>query len=342
MLTLLFTLLVAAAGLAVTSAQQKTFGMGYSQYQITSVEQNFFNHTLTSGFATLTHFWATGSPSPLIDAAIWSYYLDGESTPSIQFTSQMVAGTGFPEPHAPWGHRWFGKGSADAGWYNNFRVPFTKSIRITGRLPYGSATLWAIFRGTENLPISIGGFTLPSSARLIQQRLVNATFEPLDWVTVLDVPSGSGLLFSHTLAVTSGNLNFLEGCYHAYTPHSALFPGLTVSTGTEDYFDSAFYFNAGQFRQENAGLTHMFTNNSVAEVSAYRMHHEDPIFFADGFRFLWRNGDVSDGAGHKCTLEKGGSPAGDPQRSVVNAHTWAYVWAPAEAEATPHAALVDS
>ena len=34
-------------------------------------------------------------------------------------------------------------------------------------------------------------------------------------------------------------IRFLEGCYHAYTPHSAPYPGVVVSTGTEDYFDSA-------------------------------------------------------------------------------------------------------
>ena len=208
-------------------------------------------------------------------------------------------------------------------------MPFQKSIRITGRLVSGSAaaTLYVIFRGTENLPISISGLTLPASARLVQQRIDNAVYQPLDFVTLLDVPSGSGVLFAHTLSVSSGNLNFLEGCYHAYTPYDAAFPGITVSTGTEDYFDSAYYFNAGQFRQPNAGLTHIVANDTYAELSAYRLHEADGIFFTRGFRFLWRNGDVSDPAtGYKCTLETGGNVVGSPTASTVNTYTWAYVW----------------
>ena len=239
---LLSLLLLPSFALSQLPPSLVTFGMGYSQFVLTSAEQDFFNHSLSSPSSThgvLTHFWATGDPSALIDQAIWSYYIDGATTPSIQFTSAMVAGVGFDDQAAPWGHRWFGKGAAGAGWYNNFRVPFQRSIRVTGRLQPGSssaAVLWMIVRGTENLPIQVAGLTLPPSTRLLQSR-ISATYQPLAFVTMLDVPSGSGVLFSHTLAVNSTNLNFLEGCYHAFTPYAQAWPGLTVSTGTEDYYD---------------------------------------------------------------------------------------------------------
>jgi hypothetical protein len=57
-----------------------------------------------------------------------------------------------------------------------------------------------------------------------------------------------------TLAVTSGNLNFLEACYHLHTPHDVPFPGVVMSTGTEDYFDSAYYFDGGPFRFPVSGV----------------------------------------------------------------------------------------
>ena len=41
---------------------------------------------------------------------------------------------------------------------------------------------------------------------------------PLDFLDIAHVDSGHGLMFMSTLAVRSGNLNFLEGCFHAYTP----------------------------------------------------------------------------------------------------------------------------
>src|SRR5436190_177380 len=96
------------------------------------------------------------------------------------------------------------------------RVPFQKSIRVTGKLPPNTGDnkiIWIIVRGTENLPTSFQGFQLPSNARLTLQKIENQVYDPLAWVPVADVPSGRGLLLSHTLAVASGNLNFLEGCY---------------------------------------------------------------------------------------------------------------------------------
>ena len=92
--------------------------------------------------------------------------------------------------------------------------------------------IWIIVRGTENLPTAFHGFPLPSNARLTLHKIVNQTYNPLEWIPVVDIPTGHGLLLSHTLAVTSGNLNFLEGCYHAYPQYKQQFPGLIVSTGT--------------------------------------------------------------------------------------------------------------
>jgi hypothetical protein len=141
------------------------------------------------------------------------------------------------------------------------------------------------------------------------------------------MPSGRGLLLSHTLSVTSGNLNFLEGCYHAYPQYNQQFPGVIVSTGTEDYFDSAFYFNAGQFHFEVSGYTHLKkTSNDSVEWSAYRMHDLDPIFFTNGFRFMWRNGDVVDHHDFKCLVDQGGRVVGSPTQSNVTSYAWVYTW----------------
>ena len=55
----------------------------------------------------------------VIDLSTFSYYIDGETTPSISFVSYMVAGAGFNDQTAPWGTRWIGKGAKGGGWYNN-------------------------------------------------------------------------------------------------------------------------------------------------------------------------------------------------------------------------------
>ena len=125
---------------------------------------------------------------------------------------------------------------------------------------------------------------------------------------VADIPSpASGLLFQHTLAVQSGNLNFLEGCYHMYTPYDQPYPGVLLSTGTEDFFDSAYYFNAGEFHAPVSGFTHLNQTGGVT-FSAYRFQFMDPLPFKNGFRLQWRNGDMVDKkTGLKCFTETGGN-----------------------------------
>lgn len=129
------------------------------------------------------------------------------------------------------------------------------------------------------------------------------------------------------------NLNFMEGCFHLYPEAGSTWnDSLLLSTGMEDYYDSAFYFNAGTFHGENAGCTHLSKDGSddsgfAASWSGYRFHERDPIVFSNGFRVQWRNGDVTDTAtGLKCTLEAGGKTIGDP--GVVNASSlsWVYSW----------------
>ena len=52
----------------------------------------------------------------------------------------------------------------------------------------------------------------------------------------------------------------------------------------------------------------------------------DPLQFADGFKLLWRNGDMVDASGLKCNIESGGSIVGSPTVSLVNAYAWVYTW----------------
>jgi len=67
------------------------------------------------------------------------------------------------------------------------RVPFQKSIRVTGRLASTetqSRTMWIIVRDAENLPTNFQGLTLPTNARLVLQKIENRLYQALDFVTV--------------------------------------------------------------------------------------------------------------------------------------------------------------
>jgi len=133
----------------------------------------------------------------------------------------------------------------------------------------------------------------------------------------------------HTIAVRAQNLNFLEGCYHMYTPYNQTFPGIQISTGTEDYFDSGWYFNGGQFWLPVSGFTHYNGSDefNLVEWSAYRFHEMDPLPFSNGFLLQWRNGDVLDKAGIKCNVQNtDGFIVGTPSEALVIIYAWYYVW----------------
>jgi len=309
------------------NTDNSSFGTGLSGGSITTDEFEVFGWTVATGSTgVMDHFWITGPGNVDWDNVVIRYYIDGEAIASIQFSPSMAVGVGFDDGKAPWGTKFVGKGAADGAWYHNFRIPFQKQIRITWQASETYGGMYIIVRGAPNLPIVIGDFTVPSSSKLILHNQ-KVTLQPLQYFDVVYVPSGNGLHFFHTLAVQSDNLNFLEGCYHQYAPPNQPYPGTVLSTGTEDYFDSAWYFNAGEFHLSNAGFTHEVQSNTSLTWSAYRFHAQDPLRFNNGFRLTWRNGDAIDPqTGLKCFIQSGGITAGNPGSSVILSYAWVYQW----------------
>eukprot|EP00055_Hartaetosiga_balthica_P013502 m.69724 g.69724 ORF g.69724 m.69724 type:complete len:375 (+) comp8281_c0_seq6:792-1916(+) len=305
------------------------FGTGLSSAFIPQNETAVFAHKIAPGHtAAMTHFWVTASQETL-DDSIFRYYFDGEKTPSVEFIPGPAVGVGFSDTQAPWGTKWFGVGAGNGhgtAYFLNFKMPFSSQVVVTIQRPSGTrGGFYTIFRGALDVDIEVGGRTIPKNATLKLQKN-STTLQPLDFLAVTDVPSGSGVHFMSTLIAKSGNLNFLEGCYHAYSPYNRAFPGTVMSTGTEDYFDSGWYFNAGEFHFPVSGFTHINQTNGV-EWSAYRFHEMDPLFFSDGLKFVWRNGDMVDKeTGNKCFTESGGIIVGSPTASEVTSYSWVYVW----------------
>jgi len=297
------------------SLSDRVFGTGLSGGSITTEEQFIFEHYVAPGdYGVMTHFWTTYL-TDTDKGVLVRYYIDGETNASIQFTPSLAAGVGFYDPQGPWGTQWFGKGAADGGWFFNFKIPFQKSVMVSVQHLYADhGAFYIIVRGATNLPLNdiVSGVSIPSTARLTQF-VTNATFDALTWIPLVNVSAGTqGVHFMHSLAVSSGNFNFLEGCYHMYTGETTEFPGVLLSTGTEDYFDSAWYFNAGEFHLPVSGFTHINQTNNGVTFSAYRFHIMDPLVFDDGFALVWRNGDALDPSGIKCNMQTGGHPAGSP------------------------------
>ncbi len=194
---------------------------------------------------------------------------------------------------------------------------------MTAQRPDGlpDSPFWWIVRGTENLPVTLGGVRLPESARLKLHRRDHYTAKPLEEFALCDV-KGAGALYQVTIAARGlhdrpdwTRLSFLEACMRAYLDGEAE-PTL-LSSGLEDYFLGTYYFNRGRYANNLAGLTHF--DGKDRSFSAYRFHDEDPLFFRSGLRLTCRCGETEDGS-------LGGKKKGDPSETVYSTYAWVYQW----------------
>ena len=298
---------------AVSVANLETFGTaGKDGTLYPDHEAVLFEH---KGAGCLTQMWF-GGDWPGYDRTRIRFYVDGETQASIDMELFLGHGIGWGDAAAPWGSARMGKTGHPSGLYNTYRIPFGKSIRVTGQLGGGvekPQTFWWIIRGVENFPVFLGNLRLPPNARLRLQVRNNVELEPLQMFEIGQAP-GAGALYQVTLVVASKNFNFLEAVLRAYMDGAK--EPLLLSSGTEDYFLGTYYFNRGMYHLPIAGLTHKEqAADGTCRFSAYRFHEDDPIIFQKGFRLAWRNGE-----------EKDGKPYGSPQHSRATSYVWLYEW----------------
>jgi len=195
------------------ASDPSAFGTGISNTGISTDEFEIFAWALPAGaVGAMTHFWITGG-NPAMGVTTIRYYVDGESTASIAYNPGLASGVGFNDAQAPWGNHWIGKGAADGSWFNNILIPFQKSIRVTWQATASYGGMYVIVRGAPNININIGPILVPKAAKL-NLFVTTKSMQPLEYIDLVSVPAGkSGVQFFSTLAVASGNLNFLEGCY---------------------------------------------------------------------------------------------------------------------------------
>ena len=297
----------------------KTFSHAIkAAYCYANQEIEVFNYA--TGPGVITEQWYTGyecfGPKTII-----RYYIDDNSKPYFEVNLYMAHGIGFvsassdsnqtvesnmaasdkedgagyktkvngpDDPGIPWGTKRIGHTAKGGGLYNTIRVPFQKSIRITFESP-SNGYYWYIVRGAENYPIKIGDLVLPKSAMLKLYKKENYVMQPKEYIVVASTANKTGLLYKVTLAATSSDFNYLEACYRALIDDADDFQFL--SSGTEDFFLSAYYYSGGLFHTDHAGLTFL---QNPGTMSAYKFFEDDPVFFQKSFKLIWRCGEVND------------------------------------------------
>lgn len=180
------------------------------------------------------------------------------------------------------------------------------------------------------MPLSVGAFQIPISSRLRVYKQ-DKTLAPLEFVTLANTTNKSGMLFLVTFDVQSETPTFMEGCVRANIDNSN--ETMFLSSGTEDFFLSAFYFDRGEYHGFHSGLTFLASKPST-QIIAYKFFIDDPVLFRKSFRLIWRNFEEIGGEngcpGQFPANKNGeGSPlrVGKPAKARIQSYAWVYEWA---------------
>eukprot|EP01013_Petalomonas_cantuscygni_P004821 TRINITY_DN1525_c0_g1_i1.p1 TRINITY_DN1525_c0_g1~~TRINITY_DN1525_c0_g1_i1.p1 ORF type:complete len:464 (-),score=59.83 TRINITY_DN1525_c0_g1_i1:458-1789(-) len=372
------------------SSKVRSFGYSIKEGQLpTSIPVLIFEHNCSAPPCVITqlhfpdaigHDWAVVSVNVYVDGDAdahrkASLVSSASTTTSLSFTLSDLAALNpisqTPSDGSPFGTPLFGKTASVGGIYSTIRIPFSTSIRITMAAPAarGSRLFWSIVRGVEATPTILGDYTLPAGARL-RHSVINPThFAPLEFVNMLDVPSGhDAAVVRVSVAGSSSTFHFLEACMRMMdtaqgTTRPANLTGAAtyLSSGAEDYFLSAYYFDEGMFQTSQSGLTsfvrpssrrpeHATPSRATGGVamdadpyvmSAYKVHDRDPLFFRDGGSLVFRVGETVGGCGDTsvcpntwCSPGESVGPAAGralpraspPQPTVYSTSVWYYEW----------------
>ena len=216
-------------------------------------------------------------------------YIDGEDEASLDFQVLLAHGIGIGQnlenPYVPWGNDRLAH-EARGGIYNTCDM---KSFRVTATHPHGGL-FWYIIRGVENYPLVLGHLQLPASTRLRLYKNVNVTLGPYKFLPLVDRTKTAGAVYQITIAANSSNFYYLEACMRARIDGATDVTWL--SSGTEDFFLSAYYFDAGVYHTENSGLTY---SNGKGTMSVYKFFDNDPLLFSKSLELAWRCGETHDG-----------------------------------------------
>ncbi len=235
------------------------------------------------GPGVIVNFWVTIASSDefFLRRILLRMYWDGENSPSVEVPIGDFFGTGFQYKHyiTPY------IGMSSGGYYCYLPMPFNKSARIEVVNQTGQEIASFYYhidyqQLTEPLASDVAYF------HACWHRDVRTTSRAN--YTVLEA-EGEGHVVGMNLNMQSydNDIQFLEGDEMVYVDGEKA-PSI-YGTGTEDYFNSGWYFNKGEFAAPYHGL--ILKDDSLHRVVAYRFHVLDAIPFKKSVRFTIEHGE---------------------------------------------------
>ncbi len=244
-----------------------------------------------TGPGVITRIWITVSsqdPHYLRRIALRIYW-DGETEPSVALPLGDFFGNGFEKAH-------FGSllhGVSSGGFYSYLPMPFRSRARIV--IDNGTGLeIDAFYYQIGLVQLERMSGDMPTLHVWWNRTIRTDRAEPH---VAIDV-RGSGRFVGLSLNAESylNTLDFLEGD-EAYVVDGE-FRG--QGTGTEDYFNSGWYFDRGTFAAPYHGL--VMKDESRGRIAAYRWHIPDPIDFAESLRVELEHGHANEEVADYATV----------------------------------------
>jgi len=220
-------------------------------------------------------------------------YWDGEVTPSVAAPLGDFFGNGFSKRH----YTALVMGESSGGFYCYLPMPFHRHARIvvdngTGR-PVDAFYYNIDLLTHVSLPHDVATF------HAWWHRDPRTTHRTPHLVLQASAPGGGGGEFvglSLNVESYAKNLSFLEGDEIWTVDGERRGQG----TGTEDYFNSGWYFDEGTYAAAFHGL--IVKDDTAGRIAAYRWHIPDPVPFRDSIRVELEHGTENEEVADYATM----------------------------------------
>ncbi|MBI4535557.1 MAG: DUF2961 domain-containing protein [Ignavibacteriae bacterium] len=235
------------------------------------------------GPGIITQLWVTifSKDKFFLRRIVLRMFWDGEENPSVEVPVGDFFGTGFQYKQyvMPF------IGMSSGGYYSYFPMPFNNSARIEVVNQTGQEIIsfyYHIDYHKLQAPLE------PDVAYFHAQWRRQPRTNQKENYTILEA-EGKGHIVGMNMSMQSYNsdMQFLEGDEMVYVDGEK-YPSI-YGTGTEDYFNSGWYFNRGEFAAPYHGL--ILKDDSLARIAAYRFHILDAVPFTKSVRFTIEHGD---------------------------------------------------
>ena len=235
------------------------------------------------GPGVIVGIWCTvASPDKFfLRRTVIRFFWDGETNPSVEVPLGDFFGTGlqYKQYVTPY------IGMSSGGYYCYFPMPFNASARVEVLNQTGKEINSFYYHiDYQQLPSPLDADVAYFHASWHREPRT----DPRKSYTILDA-EGRGHFVGLNMSMQSYNndMQYLEGNEFVFVDGEKK-PSI-AGTGTEDYFNSGWYFNRGEFAAPYHGL--ILKDDSLQRIAAYRFHILDAIPFSSSLRFTIEHGN---------------------------------------------------